>query len=280
MNILIIDGNEKKVSDKYIEVSMSTQYDLYKKVLKDLLNIEFNIEIIHPACIENYLSKGLNLDDFQGVIWTGSSLNIYNLSSPIQRQIELAKELLNKKNKIFGSCWGLQVLITASGGNVRKNPKGLEAVIANDIIINNNGINHPMYLNKPKKFDSFCWHYDEVDKLPDNAKVLSSNNMSSIQSVAFSHGDSEVWAVQYHPEFNPKWISGLMQQRKLVLLEEGIYESSDKYNDLSIYLSDIKKFNYLKFDLSISNTLINKDVHTIELSNWLKNLMNDNELKN
>ena len=46
-----------------------------------------------------------------------------------------------------------------------------------------------------------------------NTKVLSSNEMSSIQSMVFSRGKSEIWAVQYHPEFDPKWISGLMKQR-------------------------------------------------------------------
>ena len=77
-------------------------------------------------------------------MWTGSLLNIYDLGTPIERQIELAKELFKKKNKIFGSCWGLQVLATAAGGTVRKNPKGLEAVIANNITINSEGLmNHP-----------------------------------------------------------------------------------------------------------------------------------------
>ena len=59
------------------------------------------------------------------------------MTTPIINQIELAKELFTKKNKIFGSCWGLQVLVTAAGGKIRKNPKGLEAVVANEITLNN-----------------------------------------------------------------------------------------------------------------------------------------------
>ena len=45
----------------------------------------------------------------------------------------MAKELFKRKNKIFGSCWGLQVLVTAAGGKVRKNPNGLEAILAKNI---------------------------------------------------------------------------------------------------------------------------------------------------
>lgn len=275
MNILIVDGNEKNASNRYTQFGMPTQYDVYENVLKDLLKKDFNITIIHPACLDNYIPLGVSLDDFHGIVWTGSLLNIYDLGPPIERQIELAKELFNKKNKIFGSCWGLQVLATAAGGSVRKNPKGLEAVIANNISINNEGINHPLYFDKPKEFDSFCWHYDEIENLPNNTKVLSSNQMSFIQSIAFSRGRSEIWAVQYHPEFDSKWISGLMKQRKSLLLDEGVYENDEEFNELYIYLSDIQKYKERKNQLSISNTLINEEVHTLEIANWLKNIISN-----
>ena len=202
-------------------------------------------------------------------------INIYEYGAPIERQIELAKILLNKKNKIFGSCWGLQVLATAAGGSIRKNPKGLEAVIANSITLNEKGINHPMYKNKPNQFDSFCWHYDEVETLPENTFILSSNNKSEVQSFTFNRNNSEVWAVQYHPEFNPKWISGLMNQRKQLLLEEDIFTSSEEFEKFYLYLSDIKKFDYLKKELLISDSLVIENIHTNELYNWLEYVKND-----
>ena len=275
MNILIVDGNELSASDRYTKFGMLTQYEVYKNVLNELSERAINLTIIHPACLDNYIPQGVSLDDFHGIVWTGSLLNIYDLGAPIERQIDLAKTLLNKKNKMFGSCWGLQVLATAAGGMIRKNPKGLEAIIANDITLNEFGINHPMYNKKPKIFSSFCWHYDEVEQLPSNAVILSSNNLSEVQSLSFSNNNSEVWAVQYHPEFNSKWISGLMSQRKKVLLEEKIFNSSEKFEKLNLYLSDVEKYDYLKNELVISNTLIEENIHTIELSNWLINLKND-----
>ena len=275
MNILIVDGNEKKASDKYTQLQMPTQYEVYKQVLENLSKVKLNITTIHPASTSEYLIDGVNLDDFVGIVWTGSLLNIYDYRTPIERQIELAKVLLNKKNKIFGSCWGLQVLATAAGGLIRKNPKGLEAVIANSITLNEKGINHPMYKNKPNQFDSFCWHYDEVETLPENTVVLSSNNKSEVQSFTFHRNNSEVWAVQYHPEFNPKWISGLMNQRKKLLLEENIFTSSEEFEKLYLYLSDIKKFDHLKKELLISDSLVLENIHTKELCNWLECVKND-----
>jgi GMP synthase (glutamine-hydrolysing) len=275
VNILIVDGNELSASDCYTKLGMLTQYEVYKKVLTELSARIINLTIIHPACSDGYIPLGVGLDDFHGIVWTGSLLNIYDLGPPIERQIDLAKTLLNKKNKIFGSCWGLQVLTTAAGGTIRRNPKGLEAVIADDITLNEHGTNHPMYEKKPKIFSSFCWHYDEVQQLPNNAVVLSSNNLSKVQSLSFSNNNSEVWAVQYHPEFDSKWISGLMSQRKNLLLDEKIFKSSEEFEKLNLYLSNIKKYDYLKSELTISNTLVEKNIHTAELSNWLRNLKND-----
>jgi len=136
-----------------------------------------------------------------------------------------------------------------------------------------------MYDGKYKIFDSFCWHYDEIDKLASNAEVLSSNDKSLIQAISFSRGESEVWAVQYHPEFNPKWISDLMLQRKSLLLEEGIFDSSNEFNNLYNCLSDIKNFNHFKKNLDISASIIEEKIHNLELFNWLENIKNDILLK-
>ena len=275
MKILIIDGNEKTASDRYTKLGMQTQYEVYKTVLENISEIKLDIFTIHPACSDNFLSKGLNLGDFDGIVWTGSVLNIYDQKPSIDRQIELAKVLMNKKNKIFGSCWGLQVLATAAGGKVRKNPKGLEAIIAKDIKLNNEGILHPMYKNKPLEFNAFCWHYDEIETLPNETTVLSSNNRSEVQSFCFNKEKSEVWAVQYHPEFNPKWMSGLMFQRKQLLFDENIFNSEEKFGKLYDYLSNIKNNNLLKNELEISDSLVDNKIHTIELFNWLNHVKNN-----
>ena len=139
MNLLIVDGNEKEASDRYLERGMDTQYEVYSKILQKLSNNNLNITILHPAIKSDYIPLGLNIGDFHGVVWTGSLLNIYDKTQSITRQIELAKNLFNKKNKIFGSCWGLHVLVTAAGGKVRKNPNGLEAIIAKNINLNEIG---------------------------------------------------------------------------------------------------------------------------------------------
>ena len=79
MKILIIDGNEKAASERYTKLGMQTQYEVYKTVLEDISEIKLDIFTIHPACSDNFLPKGLNIEDFDGIVWTGSVLNIYDL---------------------------------------------------------------------------------------------------------------------------------------------------------------------------------------------------------
>ena len=181
---------------------------------------------------------------------------------------------MNKKNSIFGSCWGLQVLVTAAGGKIRKNPNGLEAIIANNISLNEEGVKHPMYYGKSKTFSSFCFHYDDTEILPENTTILASNEKSKIQAISFIYKNSKVWAVQYHPEFDPVWMSGLMSQREKILLDEGIYNNQEEFESYKNYFSNIKKFKGQKIPLNISDNLINRKMHTLELSNWLNSLKN------
>ncbi len=269
MNILIIDGNEREASDRYTELGMDTQYDVYSKVINKISNNQFNIVVIHPAISSNYLPEGLSLSDFQGIAWTGSLLNIYDMTPSITRQIDLAKELFTKKNKIFGSCWGLHVLVTAAGGKIRRNPEGLEAVIAKNIKINSNGISHRLYRNKKKSFDAFCWHYDEAESLPENSVILSSNDKSKVQSVVFDKDESNVWAVQYHPEFDPEWIAGLMKQRKEILFKENTYKSEKEFIYQKNFFKNYKNLKNINPDQKYID-LINKDHHTLELMNWIE----------
>ena len=54
------------------------------------------------------------LESYDGLIWGGSSLNIYNNTPEIKRQIEFMKECQKKMKKILAICWGMQVAVTAA----------------------------------------------------------------------------------------------------------------------------------------------------------------------
>ena len=90
----------------------------------------------------------------------------------------------------------------------------------------------------------------------------------------FTNKYSKVWAVQYHPEFDPVWMSGLMSQREKILLDEGIYNNLEELNSYKNYFSNIEMFNDQKVSLNIPDNLVNQKMHTLELSNWINLLKN------
>ena len=126
-----------------------------------------------------------------------------------------------------------------------------------------------MYLGKKKKFDAFCFHYDETETLPPNSQILAYNQKSKIQAVCFENINSKVWAVQYHPEFDPIWMSGLMDQREELLLNEGIYNNKVEFDAYRNYFSNFKERENIKNSLSICENLSNPNLHSLELYNWI-----------
>ena len=69
-------------------------------------------------------------------------------------------------------------------------------------------------------------------------------------------------------------MSGLMNQREQILLDEGIFNNQEEFNSYKNYFSDINKFSKLKKELKISDNLIDEKIHSLELFNWLNHLKN------
>ena len=62
------------------------------------------------------------LEKYDGMIWGGSSLNIYNNDCIEIKQTNFFYERmsLRKLIKYLAICWGMQVAVTAAGGQVKK----------------------------------------------------------------------------------------------------------------------------------------------------------------
>ena len=144
-------------------------------------------------------------------------------------------------------------------------------MVAKEISLNDKGKNHPMYEGKNNIFDAFCWHYDDTEYLPTNASILASNEKSEVQSIDFKINNSSVWAVQYHPEFDPMWIAGLMQQREEILLKEKAFSEKKFFDEELEYFSNYKN-NKNESQIQQYKDLTNINSHTLELSNWIKSL--------
>jgi len=256
INILVVEGNLEKENDSFRNNGIQT----HAESLKDSLGYytkDLNIDVFNP-CSEKTFDKILpNLKKYDGLIWGGSSLNIYNDCIEIRRQISFMNECFKNIKKILAICWGMQVAVTAAGGEVKKASSGAHIGIANDIEINENGLKHQLYRSKSKKFNSPAFNFDEVVKLPEGAIHLSSNKINKVQSLIFKKGISDVWGLQYHPEITYNKMITLINFRKDKLI-----------NNRKCFNNETEVQNHIKFiEDEIKNSA--KDNRMLELKNWL-----------
>ena len=256
LNLLIVEGNLPKENNNFKDSGIQTHAESLKESLSYYTK-DLNIEVFNP-CSEKSFDRILpNLKKYDGLIWGGSSLNIYNDCIEIRRQISFMKECFKNINKILAICWGMQVAVTAAGGEVKKANNGAHIGIANDIEINENGLKHPLYKSKNQKFNSPAFNFDEVVKLPEGAIHLASNKINKIQSIHFNKGISEVWGLQYHPEITYNKMITLIKFRKEKLI-----------NNRKCFNDETEIQNHIKFiEEEIKRSV--KESRMLELKNWL-----------
>ena len=256
--ILIVEGNLKEENKNFSEVGIQTHTESLQDSLNHF-NKELRFDVVNPSSDANLDSVNDKLITYDGLIWGGSSLNIYNDTPEIKKQIGFMKECQKKVKNILAICWGMQVAVTAAGGEVKKADSS-HIGIANEITINNEGLNHPIYKDKEKRFNSPAFNFDEVKKLPDNAICLASNKINKIQSLYFKINETKVWGLQYHPEITYEKMISLIEFRKekLIKLRKVFRDEKDVEKHISL----------IKTEISISN----KEKRMVELKNWLNQL--------
>ena len=147
--ILIVEGNPTEENKQFTVAGIQTHTESLKHSLSFFTD-KLITDVVNPSSDKNIKKIVENLESYDGLIWGGSSLNIYSATPEIKRQIEFMKECQKKIKKILAICWGMQVAVTAAGGEVKKCTKGSHKGIALNIEINKNGLQHPLYKNKKK----------------------------------------------------------------------------------------------------------------------------------
>ena len=258
LKILIVEGNPKEENQSFLIEGIQTHTESLKDSL-DNLSKNLIFEVVNPSSDQNLELIKEKLPEFDGLIWGGSSLNIYNNTPEIKRQIEFMRVCQKQVKNILAICWGMQVAVTAAGGEVKKAQKS-HIGIANEITINNKGLNHLIYKNKNNNFNSPAFNFDEVVKLPANGICLASNKVNKVQSLYFEIGKSKIYGLQYHPEITYEKMINLIEFRKDRLIENRKVFKNE--NEIQSHISLIKN--------EIQMTI--KEKRMVELKNWLNQL--------
>ena len=253
--ILLVEGNLREANQEFTDNGIKTHTESLKDSI-DYFTNNLEVDSVNPSSDKNIFDKVKDLKKYDGLIWGGSSLNIYSDTLEIKKQIEFMKECQNQIKNILAICWGMQVAVTAAGGIVKKSKNGPHKGIALEVNINEDGLSHPLYKDKEKVFNTPAFNYDEVVTLPNDATLLSSNKINRVMGLNFKSKTSNIWGIQYHPEITYDKMITLIHFRKERLLEN------------KSFLSEKELISQVQM-IENENKITDNESRMRELKNWL-----------
>jgi len=255
LNILIVEGNNSKDSEVFIKAAKATcSQNLKNLVLK--LRPGTNTKIINPADDNETKEVLENINQYHGIIFSGGAMRINDMTDEIKKHINFASDCFNHNKKILAICWGLQVCSTAAGGKVAPGKNGAHIGIAKDVEINTEGQKNLIYKNKKQIFTTPAYNFDEVYEIPEGASLLSSDKVNRVMGLHFKSGNSEVWGLQYHPDYEYWQMINLANARKDRMITNKYFkDEKDFQNHMSLINSENKKLDF--------------ENRTCEVKNWL-----------
>ncbi|MET0744453.1 MAG: type 1 glutamine amidotransferase [Microvirga sp.] len=227
LRFLVVEGNTRGARETHRAAYGRTPSESYAAVLQDIEpGVLFDIAL--PADEGANLPDAAGLAGYDGIVLTGSHLNIYDATPEIRRQVDLMRAVYASGTPSFGSCWGLQVAAVAAGGDVRLNPAGWEVGIARRLVPTEAGRDHPLLAGRPAAYDAPTIHFDVVTTAPEDCTVLAANAVSPVQAAAIRHDGGLFWGVQYHPEFSLGELAVILRRRAAALVQRGLCRSADE----------------------------------------------------
>ena len=255
LNVLIVEGNNPKDSEVFTRVAKASCAENLKNVVLKLEPTS-KTTIINPAS-ENDTNKVLeNMDQYNGIIFTGGAMRLNDMTDEIKKHINFASNCFKHNNKILAICWGLQVCSAAAGGKVAPGKNGAHIGIATDVEINENGKKNPIYKNKKLKFNTPAFNFDEVSELPKGATLLASDKVNNIMGVYFESENSQVWGLQYHPDYEYWQMINLSNERMGKMIAKEYFKDEETFKKHIDFIKSEEK------NLDFKNK-------TYEIQNWL-----------
>jgi len=273
VRFLVLDAYPGEGRAALAEAGATPAGELYARMLQRLAK-GAGVDLCFPADADDGLPRGVALRDYDGMVWTGSSLTIHDeRDRRVRRQVELARAAYEAGVPAFGSCWAAQLAVTAAGGACAPNPKGREFGVARKVRLTDEGQVHPLFAGKPSVFDSYTSHQDEIVTLPPGGRRLAGNRFSHVQAVDVHHANGRFWAVQYHPEYDLHEVARLCQLRSAELVKQGTFRdvgaAVDYIDRLETLHADSTRQD-LAFLLGLDEDVLDPEQRQLEVGNWLR----------
>ena len=114
--ILLVEGNLREANQEFTDNGIKTHTESLKESI-DYFTNDLEIDSVNPSSDQDIFDKAKDLNKYDGLIWGGSSLNIYSDTIEIRRQLEFMKECQKKVKNIYISCAGMRRIFLCSKSN-------------------------------------------------------------------------------------------------------------------------------------------------------------------
>lgn len=275
LRLLVVEGNVREAREAYKAGWGKTPSESYAQVLAEIAP-DATCDLCFPADPGANLPDAGGLAGYDGIVLTGSALNIYDGHPGTRAQIDFARAVFRSGTPFFGSCWGLQVASAAAGGEVARNARGREAGIARALVATEAGRAHPLLAGRGASWDAPCHHLDVVAVPPPGATVLAANANSAVQAAEIVHDGGVFWGVQYHPEFSLGEVAAVLRRAAPSMIAEGFFADADaatRYCDALAALDRDAARADLAFQLGVAAEILDARARTTEIRNFLESFV-------
>jgi len=172
--------------------------------------------------------EGTDLPDpkrFAGIVVTGSGAMVSHREPWSEQTAEWLRDAVERTTPVLGICYGHQLLAHALGGRVGPNPHGREIGTVR-VQLTPEAADDALLAGFGGALLVHTTHSEAVLELPKPAVRLASSKADP--NSAFSFGTA-AWGVQFHPEFDAHVMKRYIEERRELLVAEGI-NTDDRLN--------------------------------------------------
>ena len=271
LRLLVVEGNLREAREAHKAGWGKTPSESYAQVLGEIAP-DAVCDLCFPADPGANLPDPGGLEGYDGVVLTGSALNIYDGHPGTRAQIDFARAVFRSGAPFFGSCWGLQVASAAAGGDVIRNPKGREAGIARALTPTDAGRAHPLLAGRGATWDAPCHHLDVGATPAPGATILAANANSPVQAAEIAYDGGVFWGVQYHPEFSLAELAAILRRVAPGMIRDGFFAdetAAARYCDALAALDRDGARADLAFALGVQPEMLDARARTTEIRNFI-----------
>lgn len=178
-----------------------------------------------------------DIAEFDGAIITGSPASVRGNLPWIADLLELIRNMNDRRQPLFGACFGHQAIAMALGGQMDVNPNGwVHGLTRNHMVI------RPRWTKGlPDEVKLYGSHNECVTALPTGASEVSSSDGILTGFAIGTH----IYTTQHHPEMSHHFICALTEEMRATLgpdIHARANDSLKETSDQGVFAESIARF--------------------------------------